>query len=70
MATGAPPSTPAPQLSLAAQAFEAVKGPDVELFCRLVEQTGARIRDSSGFTLLHWATLHRTHAIDLINFLV
>lgn len=60
----APPATPA------AQAFEAVKGPDVELLCRLVEQTGARIRDASGFTLLHWAVLHRTHALDLVNFLV
>lgn len=52
------------------QAFEAVKGPDVDLLSRLVEQLGPRIRDASGFTLLHWATLHKTHATDLIHYLV
>lgn len=65
----APPAAAAPATP-AAQAFEAVKGPDVELICRLVEQTGPRIRDVNGFSLLHWAVLHRTHALDLINFLV
>lgn len=70
MAAAAAAAAPAAPPSLPAQAFEAVKGPDVELVCRLVEQVGARIRDASGFTLLHWAVLHRTQAIDLINFLV
>ncbi len=59
---------PAP--SVDPPAFAIIKSDDFPAIRKTIEEADLKLRDSKGYTLLHWAVLNKTYAKEAVTFLV